>query len=508
MNKSTVSVWKGSDPDYCETAPFHPGEAFPELELPYTSSERNMAYEGVREAFRLAGLDKARSGTPDWNPLEEYIKPGDVVLLKPNLVKEYHPRDPRGWRYVLTHGSIIRAVADYVFKALKGSGMIILGDAPQTDSSFDKISSLLQLKSIQGFYHMHGYNFELVDFRKEEWTNEGDVIVERRKLKGDPNGYVAFDLADRSEFATHRGAGNYYGADYDARVVNEHHNEFKNEYLISGSAIKCDVYFNLPKLKTHKKAGVTINLKNLVGVNGDKNWLPHHREGSPCQGGDQFPDQKFSNQSERWIVNSFKRFALKNSRFGPRLMKALRPLGERIFGATEKKIRSGNWHGNDTVWRMSLDLNKIVMYGNMNGTFRESAPENRKRYLCLVDGIIAGDGNGPMNPDPYHAGLVIFGADPVVVDAVGATLMGFDISKLPIVRRAFDTIYYKLTEVKSGEINILSNKILWNKRLVDVCPEDTENFRPHFGWKGSIESHREKSHSRSRVTKANEMRSA
>src|SRR5690606_2650770 len=49
---------------------------------------------------------------------------------------------------------------------------------------------------------------------------------------------------------------------------------------------------NLPKLKTHKKTGVTLSLKNLVGINGDKNWLPHHSLGSVGEGGDEFPDSR------------------------------------------------------------------------------------------------------------------------------------------------------------------------------------------------------------------------
>ena len=32
---------------------------------------------------------------------------------------------------------------------------------------------------------------------------------------------------------------------------------------------------SLPKLKTHKKAGITCALKNLIGINGNKEYLPH-----------------------------------------------------------------------------------------------------------------------------------------------------------------------------------------------------------------------------------------
>ena len=39
----------------------------------------------------------------------------------------------------------------------------------------------------------------------------------------------------------------------------------------------------MPKLKTHKKCGVTISLKNLVGLNTNKNLLPHHSLGTPSR---------------------------------------------------------------------------------------------------------------------------------------------------------------------------------------------------------------------------------
>src|SRR5262249_7084612 len=161
--------------------------------------------EAVRSCFRGAGLDLERYGTSDWNPLEQMIRPGETVLLKPNLVKECHPRDPAGWEYVLTHGSLVRAVADYVWKALDGKGKVIVDDAPQTDSSFAQIVKVLGLDSIRDFYRSQGLDLELLDLRQEEWTSRDGVIVRRRRLSGDPYGSVAFDLGERSEFANHNG---------------------------------------------------------------------------------------------------------------------------------------------------------------------------------------------------------------------------------------------------------------------------------------------------------------
>ena len=487
MLERAVAVVQAAKAEYPSIPPFHPAERYPELLFDISVSGPNFVYEAVRTSFQLSGLDVARFGSPDWNPLADLIRPGETVVLKPNLVKESHPRDPEGWLYVITHGSIIRAVADYVFKAVGKSGKVIVADAPQTDSSFEKIAQLLALDDLARFYRDRGYHFECVDLRKEEWIFESGVVVNRRPLAGDPRDYIAFDLADRSEFHGHSGAGRYYGADYDAGVVNSHHTGGKHEYLIAGTAIKCDVLFSLPKLKTHKKAGVTVSLKNLVGINGDKNWLPHHTEGNPTTGGDEFPKPSASHQLERKLVSAARKISTSLPVVGPRLHQLSRGVGKQVFGDTEDVVRSGNWWGNDTVWRMCLDLNIIAAYGNPDGTFRPATPAQRKRHFVLVDGIIAGQGRGPMNPDPMPAGLVLFGINAPSVDAASALLMGFDPSRIPIVREAFSCHHFPLAEWDWTGVQLISNHTPWNAMLPDIDSASTFHFEPHFGWKGQIE---------------------
>src|SRR5205807_8706785 len=124
------------------------------------------------------------------------------------------------------------------------------------------------------------------------------------------------DLGQASEFVEHPGAGHYYGADYDAGVVNRHHSGGRHEYLIAGCAIKCDVVFSLPKLKTHKKAGITASLKNLVGVNADKNWLPHHTEGTPDENGDQFPERTIRTTAEGRVLEGVRELLASHAGLG------------------------------------------------------------------------------------------------------------------------------------------------------------------------------------------------
>ncbi len=53
------------------------------------------------------------------------------------------------------------------------------------------------------------------------------------------------------------------------------------------------------------------------------------------------------------------------------------------------------WYGNDTAWRMVIDLNKIAIYGKQDGTISKT-PQLQPHSLC--DEIIGGQGDWPLNP--------------------------------------------------------------------------------------------------------------
>ena len=69
-------------------------------------------------------------------------------------------------------------------------------------------------------------------------------------------------------------------------AVHENHQIGRHRYLIAREIIEADLVINLPKLKSHKKSCVTGALKNLIGINGNKEFLPHHRKGGSESGGD------------------------------------------------------------------------------------------------------------------------------------------------------------------------------------------------------------------------------
>lgn len=483
----TVGAIRVDSTEYRADAPFDPGENYPELPWPPKTVRPNPAYEGVRLLFERLGYDQASFGRPDWNPLGWFVRAGDTVVLKPNLIKETHPRDPSGWKYVLTHGSFVRAVADYVCIALQGRGRIVVCDAPQTDSCFTGICRRLGLDRLAEFYREKHIHFELVDLRQEEWESQRGAVVKRHKLRGDPEGNVAYDLGDSSEFFDHIGNGQYYGADYDDSVVNQHHSAGRHEYLVSRTVMNSDAFINLPKLKTHKKTGITVALKNLVGINADKNWLPHHTKGDQRTGGDEFPEVTVLRALENRILKPLRRFASSSPVLGGRLLGSAKVISRPVFGSSDRVLRAGNWYGNDTTWRMCLDLNRILFFGQRDGKMGASRWSMRPGYLAIVDGIIAGEANGPLDPDPVRAGMILGGVNPVLVDATAAVLMGFDPDRIPLLANATRSRTYPLCTCAWRETQVRSNFEDWNGRLGDIDPEACFEFRPHFAWKGHIE---------------------
>ena len=487
MTPQFDSIVRQERPGYPELAPYHPPKQYAELPFTRELDPTNHVYASVRETLQRLGLDREHQETPAWNPFRGLIRPGDRVFLKPNMIAHRHRlRDE--WDYVVTHGSVIRALADYVILALEGRGRLMLGDAPQTDSDWDVLVDRMGRTALHAHFSQHhpGIEFELLDLRDEYHVEKDGIYVETRRLAGDPRGGVAVDLGERSMFreldARHR---RYYGAYYDWAETNRHHSSGRHEYKISRSALEADVFISVPKLKTHKKCGLTVNLKALVGINADKNWLPHYAFGAPEDGGDQFAAATLKTRLENRVVMPAKQLLMKGVPLFQSFARRTKRLGYEFFGDTEEVVRSGNWHGNDTVWRMSLDLNRILLYANPDGTLR--GPGEAKRYFSLVDGIVGMEGNGPVAGTRREAGVLVAGANPVAVDTVCARLMGLDPVRLPIVRRAWESHALPLIEGDERGITPLSVDARWSKSLAEWRPAESLRFRPHFGWVGAIE---------------------
>ena len=54
-----------------------------------------------------------------------------------------------------------------------------------------------------------------------------------------------------------------------------------------------------------------------------------------------------------------------------------------------------------------------------------------------MDGVVAGEGHGPLRPSPKPARLVMGGWNPLTIDACAGRLIGLDIDKVRLLRYGF-----------------------------------------------------------------------
>jgi uncharacterized protein (DUF362 family) len=414
------------------------------------------------------------------------IKHNDSVIIKPNWVMESHRTRTDDWEYVITHPAVITAVLKKVLECLSGKGRVTIIDGPMTEACFDLIIKRYPVDEWRIISKQHGIDLEVIDLREHEWKMKNDVIVKRKSLPGDPRGKVLVDLLDEnSEFWGHRKSQRgYYGADYDRSETNRAHDGHHNLYSVSRTVIEGDVLINIPKLKTHRTGGITCCLKNLVGINTYKNYLPHYSEGGPSEGGDQYPINNLSARVEGSLAAFIKQHVLKKPLIA-RFLTPLNTIGKKVFGDSKNVVRNGSWYGNDTIWRMILDLNKVMLYADADGKMKTLPFANTKRYIGVVDAVLAGEGEGPLSPDPVAMGYLICGTNPVAIDATCSTLMGYDPMKIPTISRAFGVRKYPLCNFSFPEIEIMFDG---TKHLLNDIPDNrVVPFKPQHGWKNHIE---------------------
>ncbi len=471
--------------------PFHPGVAWPELAPLLGASAGDgppsSVYAAVRAALAALGLDAQRFGSAAWNPLGALVRRGGRVVLKPNFIRHWNPTPSASVASVVTHGSVIRALLDYAALAVGPEGSVALVEAPQQDCDWERVSALAGLPAIAAFYEQTlRRDFEVFDLRREAVETADGVIVSRKPLRGDPLGYRAVDLGRASFFeCSGLDPAKMRGADYDPSATGSQHSGGRNAYLLSETVLRADLIVNLPKLKTHKKTGVTLALKNLVGINGDKNWLPHHTVG---RGGDEFPGNGLVDRRRSRAVD-VARGLLAHGRATGLLRRARRAVWA-LRG--DDFIRSGNWHGNQTTWRMVCDLNRALYYSDAE-RLRLDAPRPVRRVLTVLDGIVAGEGAGPLAPADRPLGAILAGTDPVAVDLAALALMGFDWRHVPKVRESMRDRGPRVTDVRDpAAVRVFETDAEAfaprERALEEIRCE--RPFQPHPGWAGQIERSR------------------
>lgn len=493
LQDTDVYVRKTGTTGYPDKPPYNPDKYYPEYPFEFDINSfdeqeyKNPVYDNVRMLLYDMGLDKENFGLACWNPFGEYIKPGDTVLLKPNLVLHQNHIRHYGLDCVITDGSVIRAVTDYVYIALKGFGKIIIADAPVQACDFDETIRHAGLPEIHKLYLEHGFNIKILDFRQEQaLLGKNGRIAGIKKLPGDPGGYRRVDLKKESMHDEVSALFERFRVtNYDPDRMKEHHNREVHEYLIASSVLEADVVINLAKPKTHRKAGLTGAMKNLVGINGSKDWLPHHKAGSSSENGDEYLHKDLLKKFHTFLQERMDICSINGRNKTAACLRLLQLLNG-IFRKNLAKddYREGSWWGNDTVWRTICDLNRLLIYADKKGELQKTA---QRVCISILDMIISGEGEGPLSPTPKDAGILMAGINPVVVDTVLAGIMGFDYKKIPHIVKSYDIETYPLYNKRAEEIKIYSNHKDWNGGLDCLRFSNSLKYNACAGWKGHIE---------------------
>lgn len=422
--------------------PYHPPRRYPEFSaFDMQIDETNHVYEAVRNVLADLQLDRNNFDHSSWNPLGSFIKSGQRALIKPNWVLHVNKLDG-SIESLVTHTSLIRVMIDYLILALDQEGTIEIADAPLQGCDFaELLRRNLVMELLEEYKRQFPtLTFTVLDLRKtilsgkKKWFSGFEKQTVQR---GDPRGYALVDLGRASFLSELKDKFQRFRVtEYDYRQMLEHHNEMKHEYLVANSILSADFIVNLPKLKCHMKAGITGALKNLVGINGHKEYLPHHTSGCPAMGGDQYQhssalkpfinrlyDDHWSKVNDRGTLrNILEANFIRVLRFASKLL-------------DKDHNFEGSWSGNDTIPRTTLDLNHLLYFHDPDtGEFSTRPLRN---LLHVVDGVIAGEGYGPLTPTSKAAGVVLGGWNPLLVDVCGARLIGFDPMKVRLLRYGF-----------------------------------------------------------------------
>jgi uncharacterized protein (DUF362 family) len=421
-----------------------------------------------------AGLDPAHKGSSSWNPLSDLIAQGQKVVVKPNWV--YHENGSgHGLESLVTHTSVLEAVLHYVSKARPGS--IVLGDAPIQSCNFGALMRAAGIPQMISRFSDTGVNIDVKDFRRTIRSNSNLSTApddECRSL----DQFILYDLGTDSLLEEITTANTEFRITmYNPELLKRAHGPGKHQYLVAREVIDADVIINVPKLKTHKKACVTGALKNLVGINGHKEYLPHHRKGSLPNGGDCYAQPSFIKSSVEDLLDVTNRAQTGISRW----LLAASVRGGIAFGRLFNlgDDYEGSWYGNDTVWRMALDLQRVLHYGRRDGTLADSP---QRSVLTITDAIVAGEGDGPLSPEPVNLGLMTLGMNTAAVEWVNTLLMGLSPDKIPLTRNAFSSHRYPLAHFVPNEIEVLvDGQAVMHHELF---PRYGRRFRLPKGWEG------------------------
>jgi uncharacterized protein (DUF362 family) len=414
------------------------------------------------------------------------------VVIKPNWV--IHESDPDfPIRALVTSERLVDAAVSACLRRYPTLESILVADVPIQGCDWTLLARQAGIERLQAKYRTSSR--PRVDFRdlRMQRVRVADGFLSAEPGVGDFGdlaGYGDVILDERSFLEPVCGdETSFRVADYSPEEMRSSHRKGFHRYRIARSLLDCDLFINLPKMKTHQKAGITGALKNLVGINGNKATLVHFKAGRPGAGGDEFPPDV------AWPVilqSRARQWALGRSVILFRTMQKSWRAFRRLYGIEVRPTREnldkrflisgGSWHGNDTIWRMIYDLNRIVLYATPSGGPLEGSPQ--RRYLAILDGMVGGEGNGPLQPLPVDTGVLGIAEDPFLMDMAASRLMGLDYRKIPQLshHREFAPGHWGDFDPETVAVSMDGREY----RGIAALPI-LRSFVPPAGWRGHIE---------------------
>jgi uncharacterized protein (DUF362 family) len=327
------------------------------------------------------------------NPLGCLLSTGQTVLIMPSADHHCH-QGGKSLSSVITDPMLVRALCDYIFLAIGKCGRIIVGCAPTPSANWSALLRNTGLDELPVHYRSQGYRIVLADLRTIAVEIDTKGRPWRHTLPGDPHGYL--------------------------------HVQPEGRYRVAGSLLEADAVINLPKLKTHTHSGLSGGLENMRGIlAGDSGDI--NTSGVPARA-------YFWN---RWsLVPGW--------------------LRKRAFGRAGTDLLAAEGASGESTasrWDAILDANRIALYADRNGLMQD---RQQRRVLTIVDAFIAGQGEGPLAPDPVELCCLVAGSEPVAVEVVSARLARWPASQLGHLDRAFGEQHYPLANYPLESIEIHS----------------------------------------------------
>ncbi len=480
--EENVYIYKVGSVTYpTSTYNFRPSKKYPETPFCELSNEKNDVYDAVRNLLILAKLDAYNIDCQKWNPFKNIVMPGNKVVVKPNMVS-HENKSGYGLKCLITHPSVVAAVIDYIIIALNGNGQIIIGDAPVQECDFTKLIDESGYYRLVEYYKDKGVDIQLVDFRALRTTIEDGY--RKQRIDHTVKSHI-IDLGMQSEFSNlpKEAIEKLRITNYNPSELAKHHTMTKHEYSISEDVLNADVIIDIPKPKTHRKAGVTISLKNCIGMCTRKEYLPHHTIGDAENGGDGYPLPSKNREKYDLLLDKFNTLVPAHKRLRLLLLRTRMHFLRKKFHDYNEKRADGSWRGNNTIPKTIVDINKIISYCDTNGNMTDSI---QRKMLTIADMIVIGQGEGPLSPEPKEFGSLAMGGNRVLFDEAIATIFfGVSIADIPTLSLARDVLLEnELIDKENLMPFVVSNVKEWNGRYIEeIKRSDRMTVIAPEGWK-------------------------